>query len=119
MRSNALSYFLGRYSCLNIFTIFNIFSNSNTDFCHYLALIAIPRLLLVDPHNAITMAFNQTLSISAFTVTLVMTLLPKIYHIYLTNQIHPIMATKDLTKKRYISLMIISLACIQRAFIQS
>lgn len=118
MESNTLLYLPSRYSCLNTLNIPNIPNNSNISCYHWLALIVISHPLFVDSHNAITRASNQSLPINIQVVILVMTLFSNMYHVNLTNQIYRIKAISNRIKKGYISLKIINLTYILKAFIR-
>lgn len=118
MESNTLLYLSSRYLCLNTLNIPNIPNNNNISYYHWLALIVISHPLFVDSPNAITRASNQSLPINIQVLILVITLFSNIHHINLTNQIYCIKAISNRIKKRYISLKMINLTYILKAFIR-
>lgn len=116
--SNAFPYSSSKHSCPNIFNIFSILNNNNTSYCHRLVRIATPCLLFAKLYNTIIKLSNQGLRIYILVLTLIIASLFNMRHINFTNQFYPIAIAKDLIKKRYIILIIMSLTCIQRAFMQ-
>lgn len=116
---NKLSCPSGKCLCLNKLNIRNIFNSNSTSYCQCLALIATSRPLVAHLCNAIIKSSNQSLQTYILVVTLITDPLPNRCHVNFSNQIQPIAATKSLTRKGNIRLMIfINLCHILKAFIQ-